>query len=437
MTTICPICKQQIPVKRYQEGDKVYDEKTCPIHGTFTTLVWNGQPSFSDWNLPIEGTRPFQANTQIDEGCPYDCGLCEQHQQAACCVLIELTDRCNQHCPYCFASVGDSMKPEPTLEDIHGIYSFLLEQSPDRPFNIQLSGGEPTLREDLADIIRLGKLMGFPYIQVNTNGKRLAEHPAYAVSLKKAGLSSVFLQFDGLRDEIYQETRGENLLSIKKEAIANCAAADLGVVLVVTVVPLANLEEVGAIIRYAIQNRPHIRGIHFQPVSYFGRFPKEPSDEDRVTIPELIAAIEAQTDGMIHRDSFVPLASGHPLCSFHGNYLVKDDGDLVPLSKRTASSETREVSGNPASIVQARDYISRKWSWESPEQPGTDETSMEFAEWDQMIQEMRYNSFSITAMAFMDQWNLDLERLKRCRVQVATVDRTLMPFCSYNILHRK
>jgi uncharacterized radical SAM superfamily Fe-S cluster-containing enzyme len=134
-------------------------------------------------------------------------------------VLIELTQRCNQSCPYCFADSSHTTsdaQEEPTLEEIRGIYAFLLEQSSDRPFNIQLSGGEPTIRDDLPQIIAMGREMGFPYIQLNTNGRKLAESWEYTKVLKKAGLSSAFLQFDGLTDDVYLKTRGRELLGVIK-----------------------------------------------------------------------------------------------------------------------------------------------------------------------------------------------------------------------------
>ena len=458
--SICPICNRKVPVERYAENGGIYDVKICPEHGKFKSIIWQGEPAYEEWISPGSNTKPFRANTQTEAGCPFDCGICPDHEQEACCVLIELTRRCNQHCPYCYA---DSSKTEgetgpepgsktaseenksaeiyeddPTLEEIHDIYSFLLEQSPGRPFNIQLSGGEPTIRDDLPQIVEIGRKMGFPYIQLNTNGKRLAEDRPYVKALKEAGLSSVFMQFDGLSDHIYFKTRGQKLLRIKEQAIENCAEEDLGVVLVMTVVPKVNDHKVGDIIKFAVERRPHVRGIHFQPVSYFGRFPAAPADEDRITIPQLIRAIESQTNGAIRRESFVPLATGHPLCSFHGNFLVQEDGSLTPLSNRENAGGNTCCCSKTNSIVRARDYIARKWSWDGGaiHSNSGENDVYDLSDWDQLIQNMQRNSFSLTAMAFQDAWNLDLERLRRCRVHVATKDRKLIPFCSYNILHR-
>lgn len=457
--SICPICSKKVSVEIYKEEDRIYRVKTCSKHGVFKSIVWHGAPSYEEWIRSGDNTKPYRTNTKEETGCPYDCGICPNHEQEACCVLIELTQRCNQHCPYCFADscrvggeagletaseeprLAEVWEDEPTLEEIRGIYTFLLEQSPGRPFNIQLSGGEPTIRDDLSQIIAMGRKMGFPYIQLNTNGMRLAEDRRYVKALKEAGLSSVFLQFDGLSDDIYLKTRGQELLRVKKQAIANCTEEGLGTVLVTTVVPKVNDHQIGDIIRFAVERRPYVRGIHFQPVSYFGRFPAPPADKDRITIPELIRAIEGQTDGEVSREALVPLSTGHPLCSFHGNFFIDENHRLTPLSDRK-KAENNACCCKTSPIVQARDYIARKWSWDNPadsfcsEGRSDDSISDELSQWDNLIRQLKENSFSLTAMAFQDAWNLDLERLKRCRVHVATKDRKLIPFCSYNILYR-
>ena len=134
--------------------------------------------------------------------------------------------------------------------------------------------------------------MGFSFFQLNTNGIRLAEDLDYVKALKEAGLSTVFLQFDGIEDEIYEKLRGQKLFQIKQKAIENCGRNSIGVVLVPTLVPGINTDHIGEIVKYALKGLPVIRGIHFQPISYFGRYPSPPKDEDRFTLPEVIRALE-------------------------------------------------------------------------------------------------------------------------------------------------
>ena len=197
-------------------------------------------------------------------------------------MLLELTNRCNLKCPVCFASAGEREPGDLSLEEIGRQYDMLMERG--GPFNIQLSGGEPTVREDLDRIIALGREKGFSFFQLNTNGLRLAQEPDYCIELRQAGLSTVFLQFDGLDEDIYVKLRGRPLRDIKLWAIDNCRRAELPVVLVPTVAPGVNDQALGDILRFALDRAPHVRGVHFQPISYFGRCGLE-RPEKPLTIP--------------------------------------------------------------------------------------------------------------------------------------------------------
>jgi uncharacterized radical SAM superfamily Fe-S cluster-containing enzyme len=316
--SVCPECFARIPAARVQYSEDVYLEKTCPQHGEFRTVIWRGQPAFISWVRPKTPSFPKKPFTEVKQGCPYDCGLCPNHQQQSCCVLLEVTQRCDLRCPVCFADAANTPKksvrgagsppPDLSMDEIGIWYQRLLVAG--GPFNVQLSGGEPCMRNDLPEIIRLGRSYGFIFFQLNTNGLRLSHDAAYLAELKAAGLSTVFLQFDGTYDAIYKKIRKRELLDIKLAVIERCAEQDIGVVLVPTLIPGINIDDIGNIIRLALAHMPTVRGVHFQPISYFGRypqgFPKTPADEARMTIPEVIRAIEAQTDGLNQRCQFLP-----------------------------------------------------------------------------------------------------------------------------------
>ncbi|MDD4572462.1 MAG: radical SAM protein [Clostridia bacterium] len=427
--SVCPVCLERIAAERVAYGKNIYLEKTCPEHGFFKTLVWQVKPYYQEWLRQENNTEPSHNETAALKGCPYDCGICPEHKQEACCVLIELTQRCNQACKYCFADAGSQM-PEMSLAELDSLFDFLMQKNKQDPFFLQLSGGEPTMREDLLEIIALAKSKGFPYLQLNTNGKRLAESEAYAQSLAKTGLNIVFLQFDGTDDEIYRAIRNEALFETKKKAIANCRKAGLGVVLVVTAVPKINTDNIGSIIDFMLANLPAVRGIHFQPVSYFGRFPKAPQDDERFTIPQLLSAIEEQSGSRLKAADFLPLLSGHCLCSFHGNFVQMEDGSITSIAAPKAAGC---CSCKQDAIVQARNYIAQKWSQSQKLKASARGADYDFTDWDSFIKRININGFSITAMAFQDCWNLDLERLQKCRVYVATPAHRLIPFCAYNL----
>jgi uncharacterized radical SAM superfamily Fe-S cluster-containing enzyme len=340
-----------------------------------------------------------------------------------------VTKRCDLKCQICFADAGNSDGNDPDLSEIKGMYEALLAAG--GPYNVQLSGGEPTLRDDLAAIVALGRSMGFDFIQLNTNGLRLAREPAYLKKLKEAGLSCVFLQFDGLDDEIYLKLRGRPLFENKDRAIRNCVQNDLGVILVPTLIPGINVRQIGSIIDYGLSHVPGVRGVHFQPISYFGRYPEMPQDEDRLTLPEIISEIEKQTKGSIRIESFKPPGAENSYCSFHGNFVLLPEGGLRPWTVHNPGSSCCLVGETGQSVSRAQHFQKRFWA-SSKRSCCPSEQGLSLGGWDLFLERVRTHSFCISGMAFQDAWNLDLDRLRECHLHVLHPDGRLVPFCAYN-----
>ena len=420
--SVCPVCLVRIPaVKTVGEDGNIYLAKKCWEHGPFKTLIWEGDlESYVGWaagdsNTPV---TPVHA-VEVEKGCPNDCGLCQNHERDGCCVLLELTNRCNLRCPVCFASAGEQVPHDLPLEEIGRQYDLLMERG--GPFNIQLSGGEPTMRDDLDKIIAMGREKGFTFFQLNTNGIRIANEDGYAQHLAKAGVSTVFLQFDGLDDKIYQTLRGAALTEKKLLAIENCKAAGLPVVLVPTVAPGVNDGALGDIIRYALEHAPHIRGVHIQPISYFGRCGLE-APEMRLTIPAVLRRIEQQTQGLMKAADFGGGGAESPYCSFHASYLRKPDGSLKALPRRRSQCCCVKSSD-------ARDFVSQQWSGKAAGCDGDSDTSS----LDAFLQQTVENTFTVSGMVFQDAYNLDLDRLRRCYICEVDSVRGMVPFCAYNL----
>lgn len=423
-TSLCPVCLKKVSAFVFIEDDTSYMVKKCPDHGVFQTVLWRGGVPMEQWMRNKERAYIKNPITKVDKGCPYDCGLCNEHRQHTCTALIEVTQNCNLQCEFCFANSSDNKEKEPSLEEIRFQYQSVLKVS--GICNIQLSGGEPTIRNDLPEIVKLGCDMGFPFIQVNTNGIRMAEDENYVIALKKAGLSSIFLQFDGTSDKIYETLRGKALFEKKKKAIENCKKHNIGVVLVPTLVPGTNVDNIGEIIKFGIKHVPTVRGVHFQPVSFFGRMPRKPQDTDRITLPEVMEEISKQTDHMILTESMKPPGCENALCSFHGNYIIEETG-LRQVTKRSSSCCGTEKAEEGA--IKAKAFVARKWSNSSCDCE-QDKTN---SDWDNILNKIQKNSFSISAMAFQDVWNVNLERIKDCCIHVVTRDGRLIPFCMYNL----
>lgn len=439
--SICPHCLKKINAKKIIQHNKVYMEKYCPEHGKFKTLIWSGSIPMEKWVRNKERAYINNPNTFIKKGCPFDCGLCSEHRQQTCTALIEVTERCNLKCNFCFADSSVSKGQDPPIEQIKFLYETVLKFS--GKCNIQLSGGEPTVRDDLPSIVALGRKLGFDFIQVNTNGIRMAQEENYVKELKEAGLNSIFLQFDGTENSIYKKLRGRGLLKLKIKTIENCSKYNVGVVLVPTLVPGVNIDNIGKIIEFAISKLPSVRGVHFQPVSYFGRIPHIPEDRNRITLPEVMDNIEKQTEGKIKIKSMKPPGCENALCSFHGNYIYKNKDELISITSNSSSccGSTENTSNTCCSTVEkaeegavkAKEFVSRNWSSRSMCNLKDKLNLKKEKTWDSILYNIKNYSFSISAMAFQDIWNIDLERVKDCCIHVVSPDGKLIPFCLYNM----
>ena len=411
--SVCPICLKNLPaVLTRREDGVILLEKTCPEHGDFSVPVWQGRVDFDQWLL---GTEPLSSGSALR--CPDSCGICPEHEIGTCCALLEVTSRCNLRCRYCFAN-GGAAEQDPSQEELKAAIRDVAQKC-GGPL-LQFSGGEPTLRDDLPELVRYAREAGCSYTQVNTNGIRLAQDPAYAKRLKEAGLDIVFLQFDGTRDEIYATLRGEPLLETKLAAIRVCSELRIGVTLVPTVVKGVNDNDLGALVALAASLAPGVRGVHFQPVSYFGRYPGTPGAEDRYTLDMLMADISDQAG--IPIESFMPSRCDHPLCGFHASFLIEPEGALRPLSSIAHSSHSRGCARDN------REYVARHWRRAPEETPPSVDFSREM-DFDTFLYRLRHNSLMLSAMAFQDAMNLNLERLHRCSLHVYDKGK-IKPFCA-------
>jgi uncharacterized radical SAM superfamily Fe-S cluster-containing enzyme len=434
--SLCPECLSLIPAWREQKGPEVYQVKTCPQHGSFRTLIWRGPPDFASWRRPKLPAKLNFYGTTSERGCPFDCGLCPEHCQRTCTAILEMARGCDLHCPVCYADSPGRGGPEPDLALIKEWYRATLRAA--AGCNIQLSGGEPTIRDDLPEIVALGRDTGFSFIQVNTNGLRLGRDEAYVQALAQAGLASVFLQFDAMSDSVYQRLRGRPMLEEKLKALEACGRHGIGVVLVPTIVAGVNQDQVGPILEFAVEQSPVVRAVHFQPMSHFGRYPAGLADDGRFTLPDLMRAIEDQTGGLFPVASFRPPGCENALCSFQGNFLLHPDGQVQALSQGhdPCCCSPPEPAEQGALRTIAR--VSRNWA--APGPPDQEENSRTHSAkrcgpipLDDFIILARQRTLSVSAMAFQDVWNLDLDRVRDCCIHVVAPDGRLIPFCLYNL----
>ncbi len=420
--SLCPECFRKIAAARVAEDGKVYLHKTCPEHGEYKVMIWrrDGQ-HFLNWAKGSElGSKPLRQATAVGKGCPFDCGLCPDHRTSACTMVMEVTNRCDLNCPVCFASAERDISLDPDMETIRKMYENVIRSV--GVCTIQLSGGEPTMRNDLPQIVAAGRKAGFNHIMVNTNGVRIARDPHYLKQLKEAGTSTIYLQFDGISDEVYRYTRGKNLYDIKKKAVANCALENIGVVIVPTIIPGVNDHQLGDIVQFAKEWIPTVRGVHFQPVCYMGRYPKPLGDEERFTIPDVIDALEAQSNGELVWKDFLPRNVDEAHCSFSSFYVLEKNGRLRAMTDNSRGRVTSFAFEKEIPEQSSRKFMDLHWR-----AANTDCC----CSGDDFFTRLIKDSLTITCMPFQDIWSLDLERLKSCCGHIVVPDGRILPFCSY------
>lgn len=447
--SFCPHCLRRVPARRISEGGGVYLHRICPQHGDIEkVLIWkNDRVPFDTWIKPRAGaccpsscncgeSTVFAANAALDADCPYDCGICPKHRQSTCSAIVEVTARCNLRCPVCFADVPEKCADnyDTGIDQIERTLENVRRSAGDCP--IQLSGGEPTLRDDLHEIVRRARANGFTHIQINTNGLRIAEDFAYAKALCEAGVTDFFLQFDGVNDDVYRKIRGRELFSIKEAVVRTALELRTAVILVPTLVKGVNDGQIGAILEFAKRWMPTVKGVHFQPMTYLGRYPHSPRNEDRILIPDVLSAIEAQTGGELAIENFIPSACEDPRCSFSALAVLDWNGRLVPATHIDRAS----VRGDDAADKSIA-YIRRHWKYPAsgksehkvrPEAAEKSEASEIYKIYeDSGLERIRNYSLCISGMAFQDVWNFEIDRLQRCCVHVVAPGFKLIPFCAY------
>lgn len=462
--SLCPECMKVLDAEIYEEGGAVFIGKTCPDHGRFDDLYWNDYEQFQRAEkYECIGTGIENPRTGVSKGCPYDCGICPEHKSHTVLAIIDVTNRCNLRCPICFANAATAgYLYEPTQEQIQGMLTNLRSNLPVPPNALQFSGGEPTVRDDLPELIQMALKSGFDHVEVNTNGIRIAKDPPFLKRLLEAGLSTLYLQFDGMKPGPYIAARGLDLFETKKKALENCRAAGLdSVVLVPTLVKGVNDDQVGDIIRFAAQNSDVIRGVNFQPVSMAGRIDKQKLREMRITIPDFLKLAEAQTGGQIKASDFYPIPVVVPVSKAVGaikgrryqeftNHqecgmatMVLPQGEkLVPITqlanvdKFMASMEKVYSDTSAGSTIRAKVHLAGA------------ARHVKFSLMRSLVSSVLlkgdYNSLGdfmkkvllIGCMHFMDPYNFDLERVKRCTIHYAFPDGKIIPFCTMNSIHR-
>ncbi|MHA1943329.1 MAG: radical SAM protein [Candidatus Thorarchaeota archaeon] len=432
MKSLCPDCGRLIENSETVESGNIYLDKTCPEHGSTRTLASSDSEYWTDslkYNRP--GTTPLVWSSQINKGCPDDCGICPAHEQHTCVGVMEITGQCNLNCNICFAAApsGDHVPFEQISSMIDAYVSYEAE-----PELLQLSGGEPTLHPDILEIVRYAKNLGIQDVAVSTNGLRLLEDD-FAAELAKTD-PVIYLQFDTFEPEVSKKIRGRNLVEEKMRAVDVCNELGMTTVLVPTLIAGVNDHEIGALTKYALAQKK-VFGVNFQPVALTGRVGAP--DIATISIPKVLDEIEAQTNGILEKNDFRPIPCPHPHCTAI-SYVLVDDKEVTPLTDIVNVDEYIDYARDRTLVKEAVLMDEAfKSLFSTRAVPGTESNLEAFCEACGMtIPEVLGKSVKIVSVhAFMDRQTYQLERAQKCCIHVIQPDGTMIPFCNYNMFHRQ
>ena len=467
--SVCPECFKEgkvkvIDAKREEEDNAIYLKKTCDKHGDFKSIISNDVEQYEKFQDYWVDSTGVKNGKEVKDGCPHDCGICKDHKSQSVLTNLFVTNRCDLRCSYCFANVGaEGYVYEPSLKQLKKQMLQIRNEKPVGGKALQITGGEPMIRDDILDIIKMAKDVGFTHVQLNTNSIKLSENPDMVKKLREAGCNVLYMSFDGLTEE------NNPWLEQNKKTIENCRKAGMGIVLVPVVIKGVNDHQLGDIINFALENLDVIRGVNFQPVSFVGKIDKL-KDKDRlkqrISFSEVIKNVEEQLDGQLKKEDWYPPSFVRPIsklvesikgqkqvefgCSPNcgsATYVFYENGKIIPitdfvdveglmeyinkLSKKKGMMKKAKIAGSLMKNI--RKYIDKDKSPESFSLSKIITNALTGGNYKD-IGKFHKKSLYIGGMWFQDVWNLDLERLERCVIHYSTPEGVI-PFCSYNGLN--
>ncbi|QEH39111.1 Antilisterial bacteriocin subtilosin biosynthesis protein AlbA [Aquisphaera giovannonii] len=436
---LCSKCMRKVEAKVVIQDGRVYMHKFCPEHRAERVLVSTDADYYQFSRRTLKpGQMPIKFHTEIERGCPFDCGLCPDHEQHSCVALVEITDHCNLTCPVCYADSSPRREAHRSLEQI----AFMLDavvRSEGNPDVVQISGGEPTIHPDFFAILDLAKARPIKHLMLNTNGIRIAREPAFARRLAEYRRGfEVYLQFDSLDAAPQKALRGADLTEVHNRALDALDEHGISTTLVVTLKKGLNDDQIGAIIDFALSRRC-VRGITFQPIQAAGRVEGFDHARDRLTLSEVRSKILEQSPIFQPKD-VVPVPC-HPDCLAMA-YALKLEGKVIPLTQLMDPTTLLELQGN--TVLNEQDPRLRKLVVElfstshSPDSSAWTLRQLlcclpEFT----APPELTYDKvFRILIVQFMDVYSMDVRSVKKSCLHIVHPDGRMIPFDTYNLFYR-
>lgn len=437
--SVCGTCLRKVEAKILIQDNKVWMQKHCPQHKVQRVLISSDAAYYQRCRAFLKpGQMPQRFNTRMEHGCPYDCGLCPDHEQHSCVTVLEITDHCNLACPICYADSSPKKERHRSLEDITRMLDAVVanEREPDV---VQLSGGEPTIHPDFLTVLDLARARPIKHLMVNTNGVRLAQDQGLvdALEARKKGLE-LYLQFDALEEKTLRVLRGVDLRETRLRALERLNAANISTTLVVTLKKGLNDHLIGDILRFA-KDQKCVRGVTFQPIQDAGRALDFDAQLHRLTLAEVRQGILDQFP--VFGDLDVIPVPCHPDCLAMA-YALKVGAELVPLTRLMPEDLLlKELS---STIVYERlkgiqEHIYKLFS--TSHSPDSSAAALQ-----QLLcclpqvpvpSEIKYdNVFRVLITQFMDAHSLDMRSVKKSCITMVQPDGRHIPFDTFNMFYR-
>jgi uncharacterized radical SAM superfamily Fe-S cluster-containing enzyme len=437
-TSLCETCLALVPAKIEIHDGEVWYQKRCRRHGTQHTLVSTDADYWlrcRDYLKP--GDRPLSFQSRTEYGCPYDCGLCPDHEQHSCLALIEINEHCNLTCPVCFANSSPAKSKHLPLPTIERMLDALVA-SEGEPDLVQISGGEPTLHPEFFAVLDAVRSRPIRHVMINTNGIRLAREPDFVARLAehKRGLE-IYLQFDSLKREALMDLRGADLRRVRTEALENLERHNISTTLVVTVKRGVNDEEIGDIVNHALEWRC-VRGVTFQPVQDAGRNDGFDSKRDRIMLSDVRRrVVEA---GIFGDADMVPLPCNPEAISI--GYGLRNGRTVVPVTAMVPREEFVAVTPNTINF-EKQPRLKEKFIELFSLSSGANNAGQRLAEFlcclpkAEVPAGLTYDHvFRVVIVQFLDRFNFCVGAVKRSCMHFVTPAGQIIPFDTYNLFYR-
>jgi uncharacterized radical SAM superfamily Fe-S cluster-containing enzyme len=478
----------EIKAQIVERDGQVWMIKDCPLHGHYEDMM-AVDSKFLDWIEKQFPGRDIPAHNDEDL---HKHGSSTVRYGRGSVLTVDLTNRCNMMCDPCFMDANQvGYVHELGWEEVKEILDNALKIKPRRQMSVQFSGGEPTMSPLFLDAVAYARKIGYNSVQAATNGIEFAKSKEFCTKAFEAGMRYAYLQFDGIGNDANSHRQIGNLFDVKLRAIENMHEAGIEIVLVVTIVNNVNNDQVGTVVKFAMENPKKIAFVSFQPVSFTGR------DEDitperrlrqRYTLSHLAKDVSAQV-GKVEptRDwfpiSFVSTFAGfadmvkgnesqwgslscgcHPNCGVGTALMINKETkewapvprflDAVQLTKDvtaiTDAARSKGFSNFMMAMALLKNYqpfqgpkgltlydlfkkFDKTWALTKGSEKKYGRTSPDRTYEDAMKRRKTdpWNFLFIAGMWFQDLFNYDFRRTEMCIIPYATQQGEIS-FCAYN-----